>query len=112
MSGRKIQKKFLLCPDYIRHTPFLPKFVWMVHQGLKIAKSVQINPSGFENHPGPSGMAYRSMGNHLGTGDVCNVAYTSPIYSTGPSPEPPASPSLMTVFLGPFLLAALRDLIA
>jgi hypothetical protein len=51
MSGRKIPKFSPLCQDYIRHTSFSPKFVRIVHQGSKIAKTVGINPSGFQNSP-------------------------------------------------------------
>ena len=51
MSGRKIQKISPLCPDYIRHTPFPPTFVRIVHQASKIAQIVRITQSGFKKSP-------------------------------------------------------------
>src|ERR1700683_3565065 len=102
MSGRKIQKFSPFCPDYIRHTPFSPKFVWIVHQGSKFAKIVRISASGFKKLPRAvrvSGMAYRTP---FGFGNDCKQTFSC--YSKGTSPEPLPLLSFVTVFFTPFLL--------
>ena len=109
MSGCKIPKISPFCLDYIRHTPFLPKFVRIVHQGSKFAKIVRISASGFKKLPRAvrvSGMAYRTP---FGFGNDCKLAFSC--YSKGTSPEPPPPLSFVTVFFTPFL-AVLRNFTA
>src|ERR1700685_2915527 len=103
ISRHKIQKFSTFCPDYIRHAPFLPKFVQITHQGSKFAKIVQIRASGIEKLP----MAIRGIRNGLYDSKLA-FSY----YFKGISPEPLPPPSFVTTFCTPFLLAAFRNFIA